>query len=212
MSVISPGIYGVGFSTESANFADTAVKILSFGDLPLGWHYGEGGPIPENTLDAALAWNRFISPWPFDYTDAFPGDGGRITIAAGRGNHYIEIIIEPDFKVSVAYDFERKQKFYRLRMSDQQARKAVLEALGEIWNASISFTLENTMFERTSLFEMLSPTIEGPYQLSRSNVPKKLNNLYADIFEDITYTWTESAMILPFFGNLIQTNSQMVDA
>ena len=60
-----------------------ADKIKSFGDLLPGWDYGEGGPVPDKTVQRALAWHLILSLIGFIPTDASPGTEGEISIAVG---------------------------------------------------------------------------------------------------------------------------------
>lgn len=98
-------------------------EIDSFGNLPVGWNYGRGGPIPERTLQIAHRWKDFLHSKGFADVEAFPGDA-EVCLAASDGDHYFEVIIESDETVSVAYDYKRKQVFYRLHMMEDQAREA----------------------------------------------------------------------------------------
>jgi len=122
-----------------------ADKIRSFEHLPLGWDYGEGGPIPSRTIRKALAWNNRLYQLGFPKTNASAGSGGQIAVAAGRHDHYVEIIVEPDDTISIAYDLRRKQVLYRLHMQDVEADKLIIEIMEEIWSASTSFTQLNTI-------------------------------------------------------------------
>lgn len=115
-------------------------SIRSFAYLAEGWDYGLGGPIDQKTIDRALVWLKALSDRVLPATGAFPGNAGEICISFSRGPHYLEIIVEPDNTVSVAYDYERRQVFYRLHLSNAEAVESILEAEGRIWNAYISYT------------------------------------------------------------------------
>lgn len=136
----------------------------------MGWDYGAGGPLTEPVIRSALEWNRLLLANGFFYTDAFPNGGGELAIAAGYGDHYIEVIIEPDADTfSVAYDFKRKQIFYRLRRSREEAERIVLEIAGKLWSAYTLFILENTTQPIISGLELLLGTIRVHYRSSDVN-------------------------------------------
>ena len=108
-----------------------AEKIESFRDLQAGWDYGRGVPISENTIQRALAWNLILKLLRLPATDASPGSDGEVSIAVGCGDHYFEVIVEADDTISVAYDFQRKQVFYRLRKTPYEALKLIIEIAGK---------------------------------------------------------------------------------
>ena len=115
---------------------DTERKISSFAALPRGWDYGSGGPIAQSTLETAFEWNSFLRGRGFLETDAFPGGAGEVVIAAGYGDHYLEIIVEPDGKISVAYDRNGKQELYLPNMAYAEAKWTISSIVGQIWSLS----------------------------------------------------------------------------
>jgi hypothetical protein len=142
-------IYGmIGVPTDAAS--PIAQKLYSFANLPIGWDYGSGGPIPIEAISRALIWEQFLRAQGFFDNDAFPGGNGEVVISATLGDHYIEVIIEPNNTTSVAYDFQRKQIFYRLNLSFSEAMQAITEAAGRIWNASDYYISVNTIRNRGS--------------------------------------------------------------
>jgi hypothetical protein len=139
MLAISTNIY-TEFSVELAASADTATKILSFGQLPVGWHYGEGGPINRNIINTAIAlfWQFF---WPrFTDTDAFPGVDGEIMVTAYEGNHYVEVIVEADGTMSLTHEFEDEEMCALERRTPEEVSHKLAEVVGEIWNTSAFYT------------------------------------------------------------------------
>jgi hypothetical protein len=163
--LISSPVY-VNVVGEYLNPSTTEDKISSFANLPRGWDYGAGGPIPERTRRIALAWNEFLQINGMLDTDAFAGGAGEIVIAAGLGDHYLEVIVEPDNSISVAYDFKGKQVFYRLKMPVLEASNAVLEVVGRIWNVFDYYTRINTIPNSASSLARRSGTLTEDYLLS----------------------------------------------
>jgi hypothetical protein len=150
----------------------TTRKIRSFGDLPVGWDYGAGGPIDRTAQDAALEWDNFFRTIGIIETDAFPDAGGEVIVSGARGDHYFEVIIEPDKRVSLAYDLQGKQSLYCPNISAEEARETISRLVGHQWKSFGFFILANTIESRRSgpeqLLETLQPT--DIYQLLRSTV------------------------------------------
>jgi hypothetical protein len=140
----------INFQISSAVPQNTAEKILSFRNLPLGWHYGNGGPIDDAVIASAiqLYWlmlqNRLIN------TDAFPGADGEIQLTAYHtaldGNrHYIGIMIEPTGELSLVYEIDGQDGRQPIEAADLETVKTTLREIagsiaGRQWNTSDIFT------------------------------------------------------------------------
>jgi hypothetical protein len=179
-------------------------KISSFAALPQGWDYGKGGPIPQETLDAAFEWSRYLRARGFWDTDAFPGSDGEIAVAAELGDHYLEIIVEPDGNVSIAYDRKGKQQLYLPNMSTAEARWAVSQMVGLIWSASGYYTQPSSTNVQKNSVDQLSATqkLTGIFPLSGSNVLNNPVPRSAPTSKNTTWEFPESLMIRPSSGNL----------
>lgn len=190
---------------STINASATAHKILSFRNLSIGWDYGTGGPVAWPVIQSALKWGDFLEGQGFSYTDAFPGSDGEIILAAGYLDHYVEVIVESDAKtISVAYDFQRKQVFYQLRKSPEEAKQIVLGIGGKIWSASTLSIQENITQLKTSGLELLLRTTRVPYQSLDVNVSTTQAVQYASTYVNISEASQESLVNHPFFGNLKQ--------
>jgi len=197
---------------EPISASDSAAdEIRSFAHLPKGWDYGKGGPIDPITIKAALEWNNYLRAQRFTNTRAFPGGGGEIVIAAGEADHYLEVIVEPgpEPKISVAYDFQRKQVFYRLRKAPEEARQSVLEIAGQIsWSASILPTHANIMQTTIGGPGRPSRIMAAHYQLSDVTVLEIQGLLSANTFINISRSSEQLPASHPFFGSSKQTSFQ----
>jgi hypothetical protein len=202
--LVSPILVAYTASVSSGISTLAENKINSFAHLPEGWDYGSGGPITEDTRKIAIAWNDFLRSQWFLSTDASPGSEGEIAIAAGLGDHYIEIIVESDRTVSVAYDFKRKQVLYQSRLSALEARELVMQLVEHIWNVFTSFTVTNIMQQKTGFSERHLRTIGGRYPLSGVNVFAPQGRQPVPTFVNTTDDSHESSASLPFFGDLTQ--------
>lgn len=81
--------------------ASTPAKIISFGDLPHGWHFGEGHPPATTAINLAQDLYWLLTAVGYEQTDAFPGIHGEVMVTGYWGDRYAELIAEKDGTVSV---------------------------------------------------------------------------------------------------------------
>lgn len=121
-------------------------KIDSFRDLKVGWHYGSGAPSPERVIHDAHQWSEYLSGLGLIDVDAFAGDGGETLLSAMLGGHAVDLIVETDRTLSVAYDRDDKQIWYRSHVPAWTARSYVAFLAGEIWNSFAgSIAIDSTL-------------------------------------------------------------------
>ena len=120
-----------------------ADKIMAFAQLPKGWDYGQGDPIAQEVMNKALAWEGFFSirGW---ITNAGPGTDGEIAVSAILGESRIEVIVEADGTLTIAYDFKNRRVLYEPRLLVQEAQRRILEIVEQSWNAFVYLTPKNT--------------------------------------------------------------------
>lgn len=188
-------IYGGRLSLSS-----TEDKIDSFAYLRRGWDHGQGGPIAEKTRKIAKAWNEFLQFHEFWETDAFANGGGEILIAVRCGDHYFELIVEADHTISVAYDFKRRQVFFRSHMNVLRAQQTVLEIKGRIWSTFAYSTQTNTMWNRDNLLGSLLRIPAVDYQSLLGTAFRLPASPFAPIFENILSGTATLWEILPYSG------------
>jgi hypothetical protein len=178
-------------------------KITSFGNLRHGWDYGDGGPIPKRTRDLAIQWNRFLQT-QFGETDAFPGGSGEIVIATGNDTHYLELIVEPDDSVSLAYDFQGKQAFYRPNMPAIEAVQVLIELAGQICGVLGYYTPTNTIRNEGNLRAQRSATqrMMAAYPSSEWNVFVSEEDQFVITSKNFTRESQASWETPQFFGSL----------
>jgi len=129
---------------------ETPTKILSFGELASGWHYGEGGPIQSVVIDAALDlyWRLYLND--LTHTDAFPGAHGEIQLTAyhtteDQRHHYISIMIEPTLEFSLVHEVDGEEVREPVETTDIELLKSIIsdiagEIVGQRWSTSDIFT------------------------------------------------------------------------
>jgi hypothetical protein len=180
----------------------TEDKINSFANLRDGWDYGAGGPIPKHTRDLAIAWNQVLRSQGLMDTDAFPGADGEIVVATGIGEHYLELIVEPDDSISVGYDFRGKQTAYRPNMQSMEAVQYILDLAGKICVSLGYYTLTNTTKNKASLLGQHFGTqrMTDAYLSWEQNALMPAEDPFAPTsgnFINIPESWEN----LPFFGS-----------
>lgn len=103
----------------------TEQKILGFGLLESGWHYGtEGTEFEQGVLDRALALNEEAIRCGLFQTDAFPGTSGEVALAIYRNDTTLEFIVEPDGTMGFVQERGHFQVAYEegLSMADAVSR------------------------------------------------------------------------------------------
>jgi hypothetical protein len=189
-------IYWTG--SQSAVTDPTLAEILSFSRLAPGWHYGEGGPIPQQTIAIALSLVRYIRDLGIWDIDAFAGCGGEISLLSTYKGYDIEAIVERDDSVSVAHDFNGNQVSYKARLGYKQATKEILAILGKAWSTSGYFIHEITTPNEIDLPVSPSVTYAGAYRWSNTIVYYQPARVFPLTFER---TLTNSLPSQPSSGN-----------
>jgi hypothetical protein len=197
-------VHGITLDTAQS----TNATINSFARLPRGWDFGRGGPIPENTLALARGWNAFLQSCGFSEIEAFPGDV-EVLLAVTDGDHYFELIIESDHTISIAYDFQRRQVFYRPRMSQKKALGTLAEIMGRKWSSSDYFIRVGTMSASTNLHALRfgTPPRMDVYLSWTGIVSDQPVNPLGHILDNTTSDTLGWFGNLPSFGNLMQPQS-----
>ena len=118
----------------------TRSKIHSFTELPLGWHYGEGVPAEQKTVDAALAILRQAAAAGFSKADAFPGIEGEVRVTLYEQAYYYEFTVERNASVTVVCEHQRQEVLALEDLSLEEALQKLEEFGVGIWDCSELFT------------------------------------------------------------------------
>lgn len=113
----------------------TSQKIASFRSLPLGWHYGQGGPLSDIVINEALQIDSYYRQLGFTTTDAFPGTNGELMITAYRGPHCIETVISRDMRYSVTHERDDTEISAILDTDHTAAKRTIKRIRGGIWRS-----------------------------------------------------------------------------
>ncbi len=141
----------------------TARKIMSFRELPGGWHFGTGIPPTEETLIKAQQLNAEALAAGFKSTDAFPGIGGEIQVTAYYQSIFVEMTVEIDGLITYVYESAGREIEYRKMTLDELVAK-VREFRGILWALSDSLINNTTMIPQ----DIASPA--SPFELQATQV------------------------------------------
>jgi hypothetical protein len=108
-------------AAEHEVVTQTAEKIWSFRELPVGWHYGDGTPPANETVDSALRLNEEAAQAGFEKTNAFPGIEGEIQVTAWLGSLCLEFTIERDGRVTFVQEQDQQEITYESALTLDEA-------------------------------------------------------------------------------------------
>lgn len=136
-----PNEYRVHWQVDGRSATER--KIASFADLQDGWHYGAGGPMARETVDAAIRIVRKYNSLGFSRTDAFPGRDREILVTAYVGEHYIGVVAEPNGRYSINHERAGAEEFYVESGEIRDVLAWLNKIASHIWPTSVSRTRES---------------------------------------------------------------------
>lgn len=160
--------------TSSVEHALELEKLSSFRNLPVGWHYGSGGPISSSVIvDAASVYNQFRLVG-FTRNNFFAGENGEVLATAYRRDHYVGVTIEPSGFDTITYEVGDKEVLYLDGLDLKAIKKAILDVAGTIWNISaLSIPVTSTMIAvNSTTWRSRTQRMEVDYPYSTRNVQK----------------------------------------
>ena len=195
------------WSDSQAAYADKATsaiadgvlaEIASFAELPPGWHYGEGAPIPQRTIAIATSIVEHVRQLGIGDIDAFAGCGGEISLVLSYSEFEIEAIVESDGSVSVACDLNGSQVSYKACLVYSQAINEISSIVGKAWSTSGYFIREITISDEIDLTVWPSVTYPGAYPWSNMIAYEQPAQAFRFISAPTMITLPRSR---PFFGS-----------
>jgi hypothetical protein len=154
----------------------TAEKIKSFAQLPSGWNYGSGDAAPSEIVEQALSYLYRLISFGFSETNAFPGPDGAIMVTAYEGKHCIEVTVEIDGTITVAYQFEGRDTSFEPELSSRDAYSEILRVVKDIERARCA-TSDWLISNITTPRKVNSGNLLSAFQVPvRAGVPQYLMN------------------------------------
>jgi hypothetical protein len=114
----------------------TVRKIDRFRSLPVGWHYGRGGPISDSVISLTQELHRFLLQIGLTKTDAFAGADGEALLTAYHEQHYVAIVVEPTGEISVAHEVAGTDVASAEDLDLKEAKGHLLAIARDIWSLS----------------------------------------------------------------------------
>ncbi len=141
-------------------------KIKSYRQLHAGWHFGEGIPITDEYIEAALQLHQAIIDHGCRRTDAFPGLAGQVRVTAYYHGHYLEFTLVEMDRVDFLHEKNEEEEREESDLTLPQAMSVLSEVWEEIWN---SFALSEKTTTGTTIlgdskawFSPIPATVEYP--------------------------------------------------
>lgn len=183
------------FAFETRSEADDALsaitqRILSFGSLEAGWHFGEGRPATDRAVSAALA---VLSVLHCYEVEAFPGVDGGILVAAYHDTEVLEARCEPDGRIGFWHEVSDEAIEERENVRLQEIDNYVG---GLAWVPKKSNSYESCILSITAREGAGSPAspsgaprrmVVSPFSMQR--VPKEKAAASANTSGRFTLTW-----------------------
>lgn len=92
-------------------------KIVTFGTLQDGWHFGEGKRIEGFLIIYALDLMNAVINEGYEILDAFPGLNGEIKICAYCSDHYHSFTINGIDNIDYEHEIGKKEIEYAERLT-----------------------------------------------------------------------------------------------
>jgi hypothetical protein len=180
MTILSIKVPYKTFSGPEAQ-SQTERAIYEFTQLPVGWHYGDGGPIGKIVCAMAIDLNRHTLALGLLVTEAFPGINGEVMLSVYHGDNILDFTIFPTGLINFRHEVndEDVEAVDNLTLT---GAKQKLNTFGiTTWNLSDSSTpstlVGNLANSKTSLLRQVrgmgaSPSLTAsvPWQLANQYV------------------------------------------
>lgn len=162
-------------------------KIKSFGDLQMGWDFGEGYPANQEVINKSISILIFGSLCGFNY-DARPATNGGIILNFFIADNFIYVQINPNNTYDLRYEKGIGENYEILADNENMPLQEILKTLTnikELWFLSGLYTSTNMMKTVEDFPATASRTMEKESQYSW----KTVHRLPAEPFV-ITYPHT----------------------
>jgi hypothetical protein len=160
-----------------------ATKILSFGDLKKGWHFGEGDFIDQSVILKAIEIYSYGKENGFE-AEAFPMIGGGINLSIYKNEHALDVVINTDLTIDLKHEEGIGANYETLIEKDNADYSDIYSFFTEIREACLSsesYQLNTTITEQGNGSKVLllqTPRTEE-YPLLMQTVLSKTPDLYA---------------------------------
>lgn len=171
-----------------SHMTETEKVIRGFLSLENGWHFGEGVPPTQATIDLAIRLLRYGIQVGFTKSAAFPGISGEIQISFYRGAATAEIIVEANHTLSLFFERDGEEAPGNRGKRYEEAIDWLRQISGQLWNTCV-FLVPSTLTQtRVDTRELLSGTlVTGPDPLRSMWAVQSMGAMHcARIFDTTT--------------------------
>src|SRR6266566_9049048 len=116
----------------------TEIKLKDFGNLPSGWHRGQGIKFSSKLIRDSIRLHQALTEAGYSDTDAFPGLNGEIQINVYNLPNSCEITVKPHGKWAIVFESDEGEF---MECSGDQFSRAIPRIIGFIdntWGTSTS--------------------------------------------------------------------------
>lgn len=129
----------------------TLKKMQSFGQLRVGWHYGEGVPCAPEVLARALQLHDTFMSLGLYETDTFPGLDGGMLLTVYDVREYLEFRLTVEGHIEYCRETDNAEVDERQALTLEQAQMIVHQYRQEIWTRSASYTATTMITAKNAL-------------------------------------------------------------
>ena len=161
-------------------------RILSFTQLPEGWHYGEGRSADECAIELALKVSSLFAHYGADEIEAFPDIEGGVLISGYRDRHVVEVFCDANDRLNLLHEMNDNILCEMENVSLEEVREFI-QCLN--WNRrkSSDFSILITIAEKNKNLRVLPlkthrETGESLWSIpdAQRNTPEQNVCIYAD--------------------------------
>ena len=191
------------FSFEWDRYVSAASrKIESFGELPKGWHYGDGDPAPKDVIDAALQIEAHLRMLGFSHTDAFPGVDGEIMVVGYRGEHDLEVTLNRGAEFEIIHVAQRQDGEAVIAHGLEKAKNEIARLGRNIWESlGLSMGSISTTIAKNSKASPSSQALAGELQFYAKTASSRAVEVTA---ATSTFTMTMESLGIPLSTGAFQ--------
>lgn len=145
-------------------------KLRSFSSLPIGWRYGEGGPISSEVIEVALSLAKEAQSNLFFEMEAFPSANGAILLGVHNGAYYLEFVITNTSNISIVLEKAGQEIDDLEELTLAEAKEQIAKLRKRIWMQSGYSIRENIVTDSEGLLALPSVTPEKTQEFLSSTV------------------------------------------
>lgn len=163
-------------------------KIQGFAQLPKGWHYGEGRPADEATVNNATAIAKEARHLNFKEMDAFPGVSGEVVVVIYSGDEDLEFTLFQNGRVTFSHESGCLE-------IDYQENLSLVDAIEKLRSFRKSRCRQSDSFTSTTM-----TTSVGVLEARHSRIPVRILPEYQSSAQNaFPEAEVQSVNTLPFF-------------